>query len=130
MHSCEVGPGLVDLADKKEVKEIFFGKAKDSSKAIYQHGALRKVWCDIHNIELAHCYTIQDAKKTLSFYDIPLTSRSHGATVGSWGGNIHNEYVRSNSSVALYTAVEMWDDNLCHVGKFVAYELKEIKMKK
>ena len=45
--------------------------------------------------------------------------------VGSWGGNIHNEHVRSNSSVALYKAVEMWDENLCHVGKFVAYELKE-----
>ncbi len=69
---------------------------------------------------------MQDANKVLQFRDTPLTSHhQHMSTAASLGGNLHNEYVEMDTPVALYKAVEMQNQKLCHIGNYIAYYRQE-----
>lgn len=102
------------LAEKKMIPRLFFNMALCA-----RQNAIIILGNSTENFT-----GIQNAQETVSFYEIPLAPGSHGATVGTAGGNIHNDYIRNNTLVALYKAVEV-DDSLCHIDEFAAYHLQE-----
>ena len=54
---------------------------------------------------------------------MPLTAHSHRLCATSLGGNLHNEYIENDTTVAIYKAVEIKQQKLCHVGNYVAYQI-------
>ena len=63
---------------------------------------------------------MQDANRSFEFFDVPLTSHhSHIKKVLSVGGNLHNNYIETLSTVAIFDALEEKEQKLCHVGDYV-----------
>lgn len=63
------------------------------------------------------------------FRDVPLMSHHlHISTAASIGGNLHNEYIESDTWVGVYKAVEIQKQKLCHIGNYAAYKKEDGKV--